>query len=164
MESLKKQAPQRGRRLEILAKAAEMRRSLRKQALKRSANQYAVLLCARPHFSRTRNEYHVAFPWLWRGIVDFNKLIARVKNILLTPETVQSLYLNYILILAAIPAICGFIKMSVFGISIPFVGTTRVGFFTGITNMVLTYAVSLGIAFLVALIIDMLAPNFGGQK
>jgi len=115
------------------------------------------------------------FPGCGDCIVDFNKLIARVKNILLTPktewpviagetETVQSLYLNYILILAAIPAVCGFIKMSVFGISIPFVGTTRVGLFTGLTNMILTYAVSLGITFVVALIIDMLAPNFGGQK
>lgn len=107
--------------------------------------------------------------------MDFNKLIARVKNILLTPktewpviagetETVQSLYLNYILILAAIPAVFGFIKMSVFGISIPFIGTTRVGLFSGLTNLILTYAVSLAITFVVALIIDMLAPTFGGQK
>ncbi|TLY53682.1 MAG: YIP1 family protein [Gammaproteobacteria bacterium] len=107
--------------------------------------------------------------------MDFNKLIARVKNILLTPktewpviagetETVQSLYLNYILILAAIPAVCGFIKMTVFGISIPFIGTTRVGLFAGLTNAILTYGVSLAIAFLVALIIDFLAPTFGGQK
>jgi len=107
--------------------------------------------------------------------VDFNKIIARVKNILLTPktewpviagepETVASLYTNYILILAAIPAICGFIKMTVFGMSVPFVGTIRVGFFSGLTQMILTYAVSLGITFLVGLIIDFLAPTFGGQK
>ncbi|MEP6939279.1 MAG: Yip1 family protein [Rudaea sp.] len=107
--------------------------------------------------------------------MDFNKIIARVKNILLTPktewpviaaepETVASLYTNYILILAAIPAVCGFIKMTVFGMSVPFVGTMRVGFFTGVTQMILTYAVSLGITFLVGLIIDFLAPTFGGQK
>ena len=107
--------------------------------------------------------------------MDFNKLIARVKNILLTPktewpviaaepDTVAGLYTNYIVILAAIPAVCSFIKMTVFGISIPFVGTTRVGLFSGLTNAILTYAVSLGITFVVALIIDFLAPTFGGQK
>ncbi len=107
--------------------------------------------------------------------MDFNKLIARVKNILLTPktewpviaaepETVASLYTNYILILAAVPAVCGFIKMAVFGISIPFVGTMRVGLFSSLTNMILTYAVSLGVTFLVALIIDFLAPTFNGEK
>jgi len=107
--------------------------------------------------------------------VDFNKLIARVKNLLLTPktewpviaaepETVASLYTNYILILAAVPAVCGFIKMAVFGISVPFVGTIRVGLFASLANMILTYAVSLGVTFLVALIIDMLAPTFNGEK
>ena len=65
--------------------------------------------------------------------MDFNKLIARVKNILLTPKTewpviagetesVQSLYLNYILVLAAIPAVFGFIKNSILGTS--FFGVT----------------------------------------
>lgn len=107
--------------------------------------------------------------------MDFNKLIARVKNILLTPktewpviagetETVQSLYLNYILILAAIPAVFSFIKMTVIGISIPFVGTTRVGFFHGFTHMILSYAAALVVIFVIGLIIDLLAPNFGGQK
>lgn len=107
--------------------------------------------------------------------MDFNKLIARVKNLLLTPktewpviaaepETVASLYTNYILILAAVPAVCGFIKMAVFGISVPFVGTIRVGLFASLANMILTYAVSLGVTFLVALIIDMLAPTFNGEK
>src|SRR5258708_14513355 len=115
------------------------------------------------------------FPSLWRCTVDFNKLIARVKNILLTPktewpviagetETVQSLYLNYILILAAIPAVFSFIKMTVIGISIPFIGTTRVGFFHGLTHMILSYVASLAVIFVIGFIIDLLAPSFGGQK
>jgi hypothetical protein len=87
--------------------------------------------------------------------MDFTKLIERVKNILMTPktewpviaaetETVQSLYQNYILILAAIPAI--------FSLR------------AGIVFAVLIYVISLALTFVMALIIDALAPTFGGQK
>ncbi len=107
--------------------------------------------------------------------MDFNKLIARVKNILLTPktewpviaaepETVVSLYTNYILILAAIPAVVGFLKMSVIGISVPFVGTIRLGVGVGITQMVVSYAVGVGVSYLMMLIIDALAPTFSAEK
>ena len=62
--------------------------------------------------------------------MDFSKLIARVQALLLTPktewpviaaeqETVANLYKNYILILAAIPVIAGFIKGSLIGTSYP---------------------------------------------
>ena len=107
--------------------------------------------------------------------MDFNKLIARVKAILLTPKTewpviagepatVADLYKNYIIILAAIPAIFTFLKMSVIGISIPFAGTIRVGMGAGLANLLLGYVLSLGMVFVMALIIDALAPTFGGQK
>ena len=107
--------------------------------------------------------------------MDFNKLIARVKAILLTPKTewpviagepatVADLYKNYILILAAIPAVFGFLKMSLIGISVPFAGTIRIGVGAGLTNAVLTYVLSLVMIFVMALIIDALAPSFGGQK
>jgi len=108
--------------------------------------------------------------------VDFNKLIARVKNILLTPKTewpviaaepdsVQGLYKNYILILAAMPAVITFLRYSVFGVGIPIVGGTyRLGVGAGIVQMIVTYIVSLGVTYLMMLIIDGLAPSFGGQK
>jgi Yip1 domain len=107
--------------------------------------------------------------------VDFNKLIARVKNILLTPktewpviaaepETLAGLYTNYILILAAIPAVVGFLKMSVIGISVPFVGMIRLGVGVGITQMIVSYVVAVGVTYLMMLIIDALAPTFGGEK
>jgi hypothetical protein len=108
--------------------------------------------------------------------VDFNKLIARVKNILLTPKTewpviaaepesVVGLYKNYIFILAAIPAIVGFLKLSILGISLPFgAGTIRLGVGYGLTQMVVTYVVELGVVYLMMLIIDALAPTFGGEK
>lgn len=106
--------------------------------------------------------------------MDVNQLIARVKNILLTPKTewpviaaerttVADLYKNYILILAAIPAVFGFIKSTLIGFG-AFGVTVRVGFFDGIGQMILAYGLSLGIVYLVGLLIDALAPSFGGEK
>ena len=103
--------------------------------------------------------------------MDFNKLIARVKNILLTPktewpviaaepETVAGLFTNYILILSAIPAVIQFLKLSVIGISLPFVGTFRVGVGMGITQMIVTYAISVGVTYIMMLIVDALAPTW----
>ncbi len=107
--------------------------------------------------------------------MDFAKLIARVQAILLTPktewpviaaepETVAGLYKKYILILAAIPAVAGFIKGSLIGVSVPFLGTVRTPVGMGITAMIVSYALTLGLVYLLALIINALAPNFGGEK
>ena len=106
--------------------------------------------------------------------MDFNKLIARVKAILTTPKTewpiiaaepttVADLYKNYIIWLAAIPVVCKFIKGSfigygAFGISYH----TPIG--AGITGMVIGYALTLALVYVVALIVDALAPTFSGQK
>lgn len=106
--------------------------------------------------------------------MDFNKLIARAKNILLTPktewpviagetETVQSLYLNYIVVLAAIPAVIGFIKSSILG-SGAFGITVRSSIGAGITQMIVQYVLTLAMLFVMALIIDALAGTFGAQK
>jgi hypothetical protein len=106
--------------------------------------------------------------------VDINKLIARAKAILLTPKTewpviaaepatVPDLYKNWIAILAAIPPIAGFIKGSLIGTS--FLGVTyRAGIGAGLTGAIVGYALALAMAYVVALIIDALAPNFGAQK
>jgi hypothetical protein len=105
---------------------------------------------------------------------DFNKLIARAKNILLTPktewpviaaepETVQGLYTKYIIWLAAIPAVFGFIKASVIGYGAWGI-SYRTGFGTGLVQMVLMYALTLGLVFVMALIIDALAGTFQAQK
>ena len=106
--------------------------------------------------------------------MDFNKLIARVKAILATPKTewpviaaepatVADLYKNYIIWLAAVPAVCQFIKGSfigygAFGISY----RTPIG--AGITGMIVGYALTLALVYVVALIVDALAPTFSGQK
>jgi len=106
--------------------------------------------------------------------VDFNKLMARVKAILMTPKTewpviaaepatVPDLYKNYIVILAAIPAIAGFIKGSLIGYGM-FGVSYRTPIGTGITAAIVSYVLSLVLVYVVGLIIDALAPSFGGEK
>jgi hypothetical protein len=96
--------------------------------------------------------------------MDINKLVERVKNILLTPKTewpviaqeqtdVAKLYTGYIMILAAIPAVITFLTYTIAG-----------SFAAGLVGMILNYAFSLGLTFLMAIIIDALAPTFGAEK
>ncbi|WOB08308.1 Yip1 family protein [Piscinibacter gummiphilus] len=101
-------------------------------------------------------------------------LVQRVQDILLRPTTtwpaieqepadVASLYTRYVLILAAIPAVAGFIGMTLIGVG-GFGMHIRVPFMWGLTNMVVSYVLSLVMVFVIALIVDALAPNFGGTK
>ena len=101
-------------------------------------------------------------------------LVSRVKGILLNPKhewatidteptTVGSLYSGYIIPLAAIPAICGFIGMSIIGYN--FMGvSTKSSMGSGLTRGVVSYVIGLAVVYVVAIIIDALAPSFGGQK
>ena len=102
-------------------------------------------------------------------------LMERAKNILLQPKTewpvveaeqttTGSLYTGYIIPLAAIGPVAQIIGWSVFGMSVPFVGTFRIPIGYGLRTAVITYVASLVSVFVLALIIDALAPTFGGQK
>jgi hypothetical protein len=86
-------------------------------------------------------------------------LVERVKNILLTPgtewpkiaeepATTQSIYVGYIVILAAI----GPIAMALRG------GTFM------LAPAILSYAIALGATFVLAWLVDALAPTFGGEQ
>ena len=88
-------------------------------------------------------------------------LIDRVKNILLTPKTewpviagetatVQSLFMGYILILAAIGPLALALRAGIFGI--------------GLGIAVVSYVVGVAMVYVMAWIIDALAPTFGGEK
>ena len=101
-------------------------------------------------------------------------LIERAKRILLQPkeawpaiasETTDAatLFTGYAMVLAAIPAVCGFVGMSLIGMG-GFGITIRVPFVAGLVNMVVSYGLSLVGIFVLGLIIDALAPTFGGQK
>jgi hypothetical protein len=101
-------------------------------------------------------------------------LVERAKNILLTPAkewdvikgeqlTIVDMFTKYAMLLAAIPAIAGFIGYSVIGISYGF-GTFRVPIGTALVWAILQYILSLGGVFLLAFIMDALAPTFGCSK
>lgn len=101
-------------------------------------------------------------------------IIERVKEILLTPKSAwpviatedantAGLYTQYIMILAAIQAVAGFIGLSLFGAS-AFGVSVRVPMMTGLVQMVLGYALTLAMVYVVALIADALAAPFGGEK
>ncbi len=107
--------------------------------------------------------------------MDLSKQIARVKAILGTPRTewpviasepatIGGIYKDYVLILAAIPAVFGFLKYSVIGINLPFLGTYRAGIGAGLSGMVTSYVLGLASVYVLSLIVDALAPTFGGQK
>jgi hypothetical protein len=107
--------------------------------------------------------------------MDFTKVLDRVRGILLDPETewgliakekttVADLYKNYIVVLAAVPAIFGFLRVSVIGVDLPLLGAYRVSPFAGLAAMVLGYGLSLVQVYVLALIVDALAPTFGAQQ
>lgn len=102
-------------------------------------------------------------------------LIDRAKKLILQPKqewqviateatTTGQLYTSYIIPLAAIGPVASIIGMSLFGITVPFVGTYRVPIETAITHSILSYVFTLAGIFILALIIDALAPNFSGEK
>jgi len=101
-------------------------------------------------------------------------LIERAQRILLQPQQAwpaiaseatdaATLFTRYAMVLAAIPAVCGFIGMSLIGMG-GFGITIRVPFIAGLVNMVVSYGLSLAGIFVLGLVIDALAPTFGGQK
>src|SRR5271169_2143874 len=102
-------------------------------------------------------------------------IVDRVKSILLTPKSEwlvierepgdpTYLFTNYVAILAAIPAVCGFIGTSIIGISLPVIGTVRVGIVSGIASAIVNYLLAFVMVYVMGLIIDALAPTFNGQK
>ena len=97
-------------------------------------------------------------------------LVARVQAILLNPKSewpvierepgdVGFLFINYVAILAAIPAVCGFVGLSIVG-----VGGYRAGFFSGLLGAIVGYILAFVGVYVMALIFDALAPSFNGQK
>jgi Yip1-like protein len=103
-------------------------------------------------------------------------LMDRAKNIVLQPKqewpvidaeqtSVGALYTGYIIPLAAIGPIARLIGFSIIGVHFPFVsGTYRTPFVRGVTGAIVEYVMALISTFVFALIIDALAPTFGGQK
>jgi hypothetical protein len=57
-----------------------------------------------------------------------------------------------------------FLRMSVLGISLPFAGTIRTPFVSGLVATLVGFAIGLLALYLFALLVNALAPTFGGQR
>jgi hypothetical protein len=101
-------------------------------------------------------------------------LIERVQSILLKPKETwpviaaepsdaATIYRRYVVFLAAIPAIAGFIGLTLVGMG-GFGVTVRLPVTTGLFQLVVGYLLSLGVVYLLAWIVNALAPTFGGSK
>jgi len=102
-------------------------------------------------------------------------LISRVKGILLNPKqewqtisgettTMAELYKSYIVILAAIGPVASIIGMSIIGISMPLAGSFRIPIGSSLTSAIIQYVLTLAGVYVMALVIDALAPTFSGEK
>lgn len=102
-------------------------------------------------------------------------LTARVKGILLRPKdewpaiaeektTIAELYKGYVVILAAIGPLASIIGMSIVGVSLPSSGTFRISLATTVPYAIVQYVLTLAGVYVLAFIIDSLAPTFSGEK
>jgi hypothetical protein len=102
-------------------------------------------------------------------------IVERIKSIILKPKeeweviagetsSTADLLKNYALPLAAIGAVAGFIGTSIVGVTLPFIGTYRAPMVTGLVGNVVGLLMQLVSAFVLGLVIDALAPKFGGEK
>jgi hypothetical protein len=102
-------------------------------------------------------------------------LVDRVKKILVSPKTEwdaisaeattnQQLVVGYVLPLAAVAAVAAFIGQVFIGMSVPLMGTVRIGIVAGLVGLVFSVVMAVVMVFVVAFIADALAPSFGGQK
>ena len=102
------------------------------------------------------------------------ELQARVRNVLTQPKAewgviaaeptdIPTLYKEYIAILSAIPPLAGFIGMVLVGVTVPVLGTVRVGFAHGLATAIVQYVLGLIAVYVTALVVDKLAPTFQSQ-
>jgi MFS family permease len=102
-------------------------------------------------------------------------IVDRIKNICLSPTTewpviagesasAGGLISGYVAPLAAIGAVAGLIGGSIIGRTIPFIGTYRVPIVAGVSLAVFTFVMAIVGVVILGLIINALAPSFGGEK
>ncbi len=102
-------------------------------------------------------------------------IAARARALLLTPAsewavidaepaTVRGLYTNYVMIMAAIPAICSVIGGIVFsGFGSQWSGIS-LSPLTAVVTGIISYVLSLASVYVMGLLIEAIAPSFGGPR
>ncbi|MEO7744138.1 MAG: Yip1 family protein [Usitatibacter sp.] len=103
------------------------------------------------------------------------QLIERAKNMIVTPKTewdaiaadptpTAKIVTGYVVPLAAVAAVAGFIGMCLIGMSLPFLGTYRMGIGWGLGLAIYHVIMAVVFVYVLGFIVDALAPTFGGQK
>jgi hypothetical protein len=102
-------------------------------------------------------------------------LVNRVRAILMKPKDewrvidgestdISTMYRRYVIPLAAIGPLATFLGGQLFGTTIPVLGTVRVPIGNAILGALVTYGLSLAACYIVAMVIDNLAPRYGGTR
>lgn len=100
-------------------------------------------------------------------------LVARVQGILLKPKdewakikdepaTIQQLFTQYAVILAAIPAVAQFLGWAMLGFRIPYAGGSWMA--KALLYVVFSYILGLAVVYALGFIINALAPNFSSTQ
>jgi Yip1 domain len=108
-------------------------------------------------------------PWSIAGTLN------RVKNILITPKiewptiaaeptTIAQLYIAYVVPLTAWAALISLVRLSLIGTRVPFGGLVRTSLAEALGLAAWTFVASFIGLFLVGLIVNLLAPTFGGTR
>lgn len=106
--------------------------------------------------------------------MQIQQILTRVQALLLRPKETweqiekepanpQDTYVNYVMPLAAIPAVANFLGMSLIGIG-PAGAHVRIPFLAGIIQAIVSFGLALGMVYALAYIIDQLATNFGAAR
>lgn len=107
--------------------------------------------------------------------MNFNAIIQRIKEILIKPRetwaeikeettTVSDIFKEYVMVVAALPVIAGFLGKWILGTSIPFWGHYRTPFLRGLSGAIVQYVLTLVGVFVAAKVVEMLAPSFQAKK
>ena len=102
-------------------------------------------------------------------------VIDRAKNIIVQPKaewtvidtepaTVGGLYSGYVIPLSLVSVICATLGMVIFGISVPFLGSIKMPVGTALGGAAVRFVAGLVAIYVIAMVIDALAPTFGGTK
>jgi hypothetical protein len=102
-------------------------------------------------------------------------LVARVQAILLKPKEEwvkiknestppMSLFMSYVIPLAAISAIAQFIGYGLIGFRVPFAGWYRIPLGTSLIRAILSYVLGVASLYLAGFVVNALAPSFGSKQ
>jgi hypothetical protein len=109
------------------------------------------------------------------GTTLVNRIVERAKAIVLTPRTewpviadeattAQDIYVRYVAPLVGVGVLASLIGGVLIGIPVPLLGTVRLGIGAALGGAILHFVLSFVAIFVVTMIVDALAPTFGGQK